>query len=282
MITYRASLDVPIDTLHAVTGWLREHRRVNDTRPWQRAATVYVQAVMVMRWFKEATDLRILARDAGISIATAYRYLHEGIDVIAAHAPDLSDVLAQALQEDWAFVCLDGTLIATDRCRAISESGHDAWYSGKHKKHGGNVQVLCGPTGYPEWVSPAEPGSTHDITAAPHPRPPGALPGCGRWFADPDRQGLPRRRHRDHRAAQGPQPRPRQPDPQPAHQRTASTRRTRKRPAQTDLESNAPRHPRPGKDHRNHRRRARTPTSITRLPVRKPHYANASWSHRGG
>lgn len=166
MITYRASLDVPIDTLRAVTGWLREHRRVNDTRPWQRAATVYVQAVMVLRWFKEATDLRILARDAGISIATAYRYLHEGIDVIAAHAPDLSDVLAQALQEDWAFVCLDGTLIATDRCRAISESGHDAWYSGKHKKHGGNVQVLCGPTGYPEWVSPAEPGSTHDITAA--------------------------------------------------------------------------------------------------------------------
>lgn len=25
---------------------------------------------------------------------------------------------------------------------------------------------MCGPTGYPEWVSPVEPGSTHDITAA--------------------------------------------------------------------------------------------------------------------
>ena len=32
--------------------------------------------------------------------------------------------------------------------------------------HGGNIQVLTGPTGYPEWVSDVEPGSTHDITAA--------------------------------------------------------------------------------------------------------------------
>lgn len=166
MITYRATLDVPIDSLRAVTGWLREHRRAHDTRPWQRAATVYVQALMVLRWFKDDTDIRILARDAGISIATAYRYLHEGIDVIAAHAPDLAEVLAQALREGWSFVCLDGTLIATDRCSAKGESGHDSWYSGKHKKHGGNVQVVCGPTGYPEWVSPVEPGSTHDITAA--------------------------------------------------------------------------------------------------------------------
>lgn len=166
MITYRATLDVPIGTLRAVTGWLREHRRVHDVRPWQRAATVYVQALMVLRWFKEDTDLRILARDAGVSIATAYRYLHEGIDVIADHAPDLADVLAQALREGWSFVCLDGALIATDRCSAKGESGHHAWYSGKHKRHGGNVQVLCGPTGYPEWVSPVEPGSTHDITCA--------------------------------------------------------------------------------------------------------------------
>lgn len=166
MITYRATLDVPIDTLRAVTGWLRDHRRAHDARPWQRAATVYAQALMVLRWFKDDTDLRILARDAGISIATAYRYLHEGIDVIAQRAPELADVLARALREGWAFVCLDGTLIATDRCTAKSESGHDAWYSGKHKKHGGNVQVLCGPTGYPEWVSPVGPGSTHDITCA--------------------------------------------------------------------------------------------------------------------
>jgi hypothetical protein len=166
VITYRATLDVPADTVALVSRWLAAYRRVHDHRPWQRAATPYVQAVMVLRWFKDATDLRLLARDARVSIATAYRYLHEAIDVIAAHAPDLPEVLAHGLAEGWGFVCLDGTLIPSTRSSAPSEAGHDVWYSGKHKKHGGNIQVLTGPTGYPEWVSDVEPGSTHDITAA--------------------------------------------------------------------------------------------------------------------
>ncbi|WP_415170895.1 hypothetical protein [Nocardioides sp.] len=60
MITYRASLDVPTQTLVTVCRWLREHRRVHDRRPWQRAAGVHAQAVMVLLWFKERTDIRIL------------------------------------------------------------------------------------------------------------------------------------------------------------------------------------------------------------------------------
>lgn len=166
MITYRATLDVPDHTLAQVSRWLAGHRKIHDARPWQRAATPYVQAVMVLRWFKEATDLRILARDAKVSTATGYRYLHEAIDVIAACAPELPEVLARGLDQGWGYVCLDGTLIAATRSSAPSEAGHDVWYSGKHKRHGGNIQVVCGPTGYPEWVSDVEPGSTHDITAA--------------------------------------------------------------------------------------------------------------------
>ncbi|MGK2928650.1 MAG: transposase family protein [Acidimicrobiales bacterium] len=166
MITYRATLDVPAGTLRAVTAWLRAHRKAHDARPWQRAATVYVQAVMVLRWFKDATDIRLLARDGGVSVATGYRYLHEAIDVIADRAPELGEVLAQGLGQGWGFVCLDGTLIASTRSSAPSAAGHDVWYSGKHRRHGGNIQVLTSPSGYPEWVSEVEPGSTHDITAA--------------------------------------------------------------------------------------------------------------------
>jgi len=40
----------------------------HDARPWQRATTPYVQAVMVLRWFKDGTCLRLVARDAQISI----------------------------------------------------------------------------------------------------------------------------------------------------------------------------------------------------------------------
>jgi hypothetical protein len=42
----------------------------------------------------------------------------------------------------------------------------DLWYSGKAHTHGGNVQAVIAPDGFPLWVSQAEPGSVHDITAA--------------------------------------------------------------------------------------------------------------------
>ena len=59
----------------------------------------------------------------------------------------------------------------------------DLWYSGKAHCHGGNVQAVFTPGGFPLWVSDAEPGSVHDITAArAH-----ALPALYRAAAD----GLP-------------------------------------------------------------------------------------------
>lgn len=127
-----------------------------------------MQAVLALRWLKESTGLFLLSRDAGISVATADRYLHEARGVIAARLPDLHTVLEQGRAAGWEYVCMDGTLIETARCaaRANENVTSDLWYSGKHKRHGGNVQVVTDPTGYPVWVSPAEPGSAHDITAA--------------------------------------------------------------------------------------------------------------------
>ncbi len=119
----------------------------------------------MLRWFRDDAPLRQLATEAGIGISTAYRYLHEGIDVIAERAPDLHDVLARGRREGWSHVSLDGTLIAIDRA-ARNEKGHHLWYSGKHKTQGGNVQIVADPSGFPVWSSPVEPGSVHDIAAA--------------------------------------------------------------------------------------------------------------------
>jgi hypothetical protein len=166
VLAYRATLDVPVETAVTVARWIHAHRVRVDTRPEQRAATAWTQAVLVLRWLVDGTDVRLLARDAGISQATGYRYLHEAIDVIAAHAPDLTQVLTRGRAAGWAFVTLDGTLIASTRSSGRSEAGHDLWYSGKHHAHGGNIQVVCDPSGFPVWTSPVEPGSTHDITAA--------------------------------------------------------------------------------------------------------------------
>jgi hypothetical protein len=165
-VSHRASLDVSATVLKAVTGWIARRRHRPGSRPGQRAGTVHTQVALLLRWLRHRLDLRTLAADAQLSIATAYRYLHEALDVIAAHAPDLSDVLARARRGGQPFVCLDGTLVPTDRVAARAERGHHLWYSGKHHAFGGNVQVIFDPTGFPLWVSEVCPGSTHDLTAA--------------------------------------------------------------------------------------------------------------------
>ena len=46
-------------------------------------------------------------------------------------------------------------------------SGRDRpFYSGKHKCHGVNVQVIADPAGRLIWASPALPGARHDMGAA--------------------------------------------------------------------------------------------------------------------
>ncbi len=42
----------------------------------------------------------------------------------------------------------------------------DLWWSGKHRHHGGNVQVVTAPDGWPLWTSPVRPGREHDTTCA--------------------------------------------------------------------------------------------------------------------
>src|SRR3712207_6080345 len=149
--------------------------------------------------------MTVLAADSGISLATGYRYLHEGIDALAAQAPDLHEVLERGKAAGWTHVTVDGTLIRTDRCRTKNpDTGHDLWFSGKHHTHGGNVQVIFDPTGFPLWVSDVRPGSMHDLTAAHELVLPALYPHAARGLPGAGRQGLHRRRHR--RARSGPPP----------------------------------------------------------------------------
>lgn len=122
MITYRATLAVPHETVARVSGWIQAHRRAYDVRPWQRAATCWTQAVLVLRWYTDSTDLAQPARDAHISLATGYRYLDEAIDIIAERGPDLHLVLAAARERGETFMCLDGTMIETTACHARTDT----------------------------------------------------------------------------------------------------------------------------------------------------------------
>ncbi len=125
---------------------------------------------MVLCWFRGEHDIPKLGRDHHVSRATAYRYIHEGIEVLAAQAPDLHEALDRAHAGGLAYVILDGTLIPIDRCseQTISVKGEsiDAWYSGKAHHHAGNLQALSAPDGLPLWIGEVEPGSVHDLSAA--------------------------------------------------------------------------------------------------------------------
>jgi hypothetical protein len=170
VITYRAMLDVPRELVRYLARLLSAERRRRGTRKGTRALTCFWQAVMGLRWFRDGTDVAALGRDHDVSRATAYRYLDEVVEVLAEQAPDVHQALARAKDAGLPHLITDGTVISTDRCRqkttSIKGESIDLWYSGKAHTHGGNIQALFGPDGFPLWISDVEPGSVHDIIAA--------------------------------------------------------------------------------------------------------------------
>ena len=170
MIAYRATPDVPRELACFVAKLLLAERQRRGTPRGSRALSCFWQGVLGLRWFRDRTTADALARDHGISRATAYRYLDEVIGVLAAQAPGLAGALERASDQGFPHVILDGKIIACDRCKepAISVKGEviDLWYPGKACAHGGNIQAVTAPDGFPLWISGAEPGSVHDLTAA--------------------------------------------------------------------------------------------------------------------
>jgi hypothetical protein len=127
---------------------------------------------------------------------TARRYVQESIDLVAALADDVHTAACKASR--LAYALLDGTLLPIDRL-----AGDAPYYSGKHHRHGVNVQFLADPAGRPVWASPALPGAMHDLTAARQAGLIDALTGAGvQVFADRGYQGAggtirtPFKRHR--------------------------------------------------------------------------------------
>lgn len=165
-VTYTATLPVREQTVLEISSLLHGERRRRGTRAGSRVLSCYQQAVLVIRWLLDGTRVAQLANDNHIGRSTCYEYLHEALDVLAAHAPGLHSALLAAKAAGYDYVIIDGTLIATDRCRTPGPTvGVDLWWSGKHDHHGGNVQVITAPDGWPLWSSPVRPGREHDTTA---------------------------------------------------------------------------------------------------------------------
>lgn len=170
MIAYRAMLDVPRELVREVARLLRAERRARGTRKDTRALTCWNQALLVLAWYRSQGDIALVGAGFGVSRATAYRYRDEVVDVLAAQAPDLHDALEQVAAQGWSHVIVDGKVFRTDRCAQTTTSTKgetiNAWYSGKHRAPGGNVQAVMRPDGLPIWTSEVLPGHLHDLTCA--------------------------------------------------------------------------------------------------------------------
>jgi hypothetical protein len=169
--TYSAKLDVHRNTVRYVAALLRAERRRRGTRRGTRRLSPFKQAIYVLAWMRDKPDIERLGGGFGLARSSAYRYLEEGLRVLAAKAPTLADALDRARTEQVPYVILDGKTVMTDRTHAQKKTSRkgreiDAWYSGKTHDFGGLIQALMNPKGIPLWVSEVLPGSEHDITAA--------------------------------------------------------------------------------------------------------------------
>ena len=182
-VTYEAVLDMSEDGVGFLVELLDAERVRRGTRNNTRALDTRAQAVLVLRWFLDDSRMAGLARDNTISVSTAYAYRDEGIAVLAAQRPSLHGALLAAKVAGHSHVITDGTLIHTDRIATPGPtSGVDLWWSGKHKHHGGNIQVVSAPDGWPLWTSDVRPGREHDTTAAR--ADPELLDTVAAWVAD--------------------------------------------------------------------------------------------------
>ncbi|MEV8038979.1 transposase family protein [Streptomyces sp. NPDC086182] len=159
-LVYPSSVDLSSHILRYLTGQLRVRRGEIGMRWWR--LPVGRQALLALAHLRCGDTCARLAAGFRIGVATVYRYIREAVDVLAVLAV-LAPTPAEAMKtmRTKAYVILDGTLLPVDRIAVGTP-----YCPGKHKRHGMNVRVLTDPVGRLLCVSPALPGSTHDLTAA--------------------------------------------------------------------------------------------------------------------
>ncbi len=101
---------------------------------------------------------RHAAAGFGISLGSAHAHVHAVIGHLAGLALGLTAALRSS---DARYALLDRTLA---ECDPTGDGRAD--YSGKHRRHGANQQVVTAPDGTRVWISPALPGQGHDLAAA--------------------------------------------------------------------------------------------------------------------
>ncbi|SIM50720.1 IS5/IS1182 family transposase [Micromonospora cremea] len=156
MLSYPSTISLSSRTLNHLADLNRQHRNQHRSR-WRRLDPGR-QSLLALAHLRNGDTYTRLAAGFAVGVATAWRYVQEAIMLLAAVAEDLARAMRRIRQ--LAYAILDGTLIPIDRV-----ADQKPYYSGKHKRHGVNVQVIADAAGRLVWASPLA-GSAHDLTAA--------------------------------------------------------------------------------------------------------------------
>jgi hypothetical protein len=162
---FRAGVKVSAQTCETLAAALTR-RHAADGTPW-RLLTPLSQAVLVIAFLRTNMTFDELAQGFGISRVTCWRYVTEGIGALADRGRRISlkDVAALAVKMGWEYLIVDGTHVPVVTF-GRKTGKQRAYYSGKHKRHGLNVQTVCSPAGDLLWAAAPRPGATVDVTAA--------------------------------------------------------------------------------------------------------------------
>ena len=132
MLFHRAALPLSSRTLTFVSGVIRRYR-VSIGSCW-RKLNPGQQALLVLAYLRKGETFAELAAGFEVGLTTAWRYVNETVELLAARAPKLRQAIRAAAKAGYAYVVLDGTLIPVDRVAADRP-----FCSGKHKRHGMNL-----------------------------------------------------------------------------------------------------------------------------------------------
>jgi hypothetical protein len=140
---FRAGIRVSAGTCEDLAASLRRRHERTGSR-WRLLGPL-AQAVLVIAFLRTNLTYAELA-DRGRRIS-------------------LADVARLAAKMGWDYLIVDGVHVPAVTF-GRKTGGQKAFYSGKHKRHGLNVQTVCSPDGELLWAAAPQSGATVDITAA--------------------------------------------------------------------------------------------------------------------
>ncbi|MFC4337611.1 transposase family protein [Salininema proteolyticum] len=167
---YRASINLSEASLQLTARLIRKRRAAIGTH-WRKLGPAG-QAKLALVYLVKHDTLAELASGFGVGIATAWRYIREVLDLLAALAPSLEAALWTACSRGLRTILLDGTCCETDRLHDYRDPDIpwreqvDRHWCAKHKHHSVTLQGITDLDGNLLWLGTAYPGSVHDLTAA--------------------------------------------------------------------------------------------------------------------